>query len=111
MIPVIWMRCYLFLALTTPGSHHTTKILHDELLNMGSYNRSESYSHTFGHAAAQKYQNEGHRHIPPNVYSQGKAKLARIESLLLPHCPREYVQFVITGLSKEFDATENLSDL
>src|ERR1044071_6823942 len=25
MIPVIWMRCYLFLALTTPGSH-TTKI-------------------------------------------------------------------------------------
>ncbi len=87
------------------------KNTHDEPLNMDSHNRSESYSHTFGHAAAQKYQNEGHRHIPPNVYSQGKAKLARIESLLLPHCPREYVQFVITGLSKEFEATGNLSNL
>jgi hypothetical protein len=49
--------------------------------------------------------------IPPDVYSQGKAKLARIESLLLPYCPQDYVQFVIAGLSKEFEATGNLSDL
>jgi hypothetical protein len=106
---------YLDEMLSFLSANHTEepyyKNTYDEPVNMGCHNRSESYSHTFGHAAAQKYQNEGHRHIPPNLYSQGKAKLARIESLLLPYCPREYVQFVITGLSKEFEATGNLSDL
>ena len=36
---------------------------------------------------------------------------ARIESLLLPYCPQHYVQSVIAELSKEFEATGNLSEL
>jgi hypothetical protein len=83
----------------------------DEMLSFLSANNTGEPYYKNAHAATQKYQNEGHGHIPPNLYSQGKAKLARIESLLLPYCPREYVQFVITGLSKEFEATGNLSDL
>ena len=87
------------------------KNTHDEPVTTGSHNSGGSYSRIFGYTAAQEYQNEGHRHIPPDVYSQGKTKLARIESLLLPYCPQHYVQSVIAELSKEFEATGNLSEL
>jgi hypothetical protein len=87
------------------------KNTHDEPVTTGSYNRGGSYSRIFDQTAVQKYQNEGDGHISIDVYSQGKAKIARIESLLLPYCPRDYVQFVIAGLSKVFEATGNLSDL
>ena len=103
-----WMLAFLNANDTGEPYYKNT---HDEPVTTSSCNRGGSYSRIFDQTAAQKSQNEGHRHIPPDVYSQGKAKLARIESLLLPHCPQHYVQFVIAELSKEFEATGNLSEL
>lgn len=103
-----WMLAFLNANDTGEPYYKNT---HNEPVTTGSCNRGGSYSRIFDQTAAQKYQNEGHRHIPPDVYSQGKAKLARIESLLLPHCPQHYVQFVIAELSKQFEATGNLSEL
>ena len=49
--------------------------------------------------------------ISPESYLQGKIKLEAIERLLSPHCPKEFVRNVITGLSNMFDVTGNLSEL
>jgi hypothetical protein len=47
----------------------------------------------------------------PEHYLQGKATLAAIEQLLSPYYPHEFVRNVITCLTKEFDATGDLSSL
>jgi hypothetical protein len=51
------------------------------------------------------------QHIATNCYDQGKAKLAAIEQMLKLHCPPDFVRYVITGLSNQFDATGDLSIL
>lgn len=54
---------------------------------------------------------KGDQHISPERYLQGKIKLAAIEQLLSPYCPKEFVQNVITALSNQFDVTGDLSAL
>ena len=49
--------------------------------------------------------------MSPGSYLQGKATLAAIEQLLLPYYPQEFVRNVITGLTREFDITGDLSSL
>ena len=52
------------------------------------------------------------KHITsPERYLQGKATLAAIEQLLSSYYPQEFVQNVITGLTREFDITGDLSSL
>ena len=52
------------------------------------------------------------KHITsPERYLQGKATLVAIKQLLSSYYPQEFVQNVITGLTREFDITGDLSSL
>jgi hypothetical protein len=49
--------------------------------------------------------------MSPEAYLQGKATLAAIEQLLSHYYPQEFVQKVITRLTRQFDITGDLSSL